>query len=127
MNLYIHILFIIISILYKRYDIILVWYATLEFLWFNILCVYDISEHRWCNISDFDNDSRTVKSNFFITLINWFNNYHSVHHNDTLEKSVVFYKRKKYFELINSKETKEVEKSYLHLLYKMAKTPDFYK
>lgn len=121
-----HIIFILLSVYYWYILYLLTWYIVLEFIGFNILCVFDIAEHRGCNISDFYNDSRTVKSNFFITFISWFNNYHSVHHTDTLEKSVIFYKRKKFFDNVNQFQTTQVENSYIWFLKKLRKNPEKY-
>lgn len=114
-----HLSIIIIWIYSWNYIYVFIWYFSLEYIWFNILTVFDISEHRLCDLKDFYNDSRTVLSNTFITLITWFNNYHSVHHTDSIDKSVTFYKRKKFFEKFNIKETIQVEKSYIWFLKKL--------
>ncbi|QFR39009.1 hypothetical protein A9Q91_02130 [Candidatus Gracilibacteria bacterium 28_42_T64] len=89
--------------------------------------MFDIAEHRGCDITDFENNSRTVISNYFITYITWFNNYHSVHHKDSKDKLVTFYKRKKYFDLFDKYKTRKIEKSYLKFILKINENPSFYK
>lgn len=121
-----HLLFIFTSIYLIWWEYAFWWYITLEFVGFNILCVYDIAEHRWCNVSVPAESSRTCISNPFIWYMTWFNNFHSVHHLDAPWKWVTFYKRKDYFFDKSIDKSKFVEKWYISLLVNMYKDPTKY-
>ncbi len=92
-----HILLITFSVFFLSWEYILYWYVILEYVGFNILCIYDIAEHRWCKTHIPNKSSRTCYSNPFIWYMTWFNNFHSVHHLDTPEQCVAFSKRRQYF------------------------------